>query len=49
MTANNEAGTSTAANRILTLGGTAVTNGIGLMTFIYSATDSRWIVIAVRS
>jgi len=49
MTANNEAGTSTAANRILTLGGSSATNGIGLMIFIYSAIDSRWILEGIRA
>ena len=49
MTANNEAGTSTAANRILTLGGASVTNGIGAMGFVYSAIDSRWILVSIRT
>jgi len=49
MTANNEAGTSAAANRILTLGGGSATVGVGLMKFIYSAIDSRWILVTIRA
>ena len=40
--------TSTAANRILTnTGSDVVTTGTGIVSLIYSVTDSRWILLSV--
>ena len=47
MTITNNA-TSTAANRILTNTGSDVaTTGTGIVSLIYSVTDSRWILLSV--
>jgi len=47
MTITNNA-TSTAANRILTNTGSDVaTTGTGIVSLIYSITDSRWILLSV--
>jgi hypothetical protein len=48
MTITNDA-TSTSANRILTLTGADVTlTGVSVATFIYNATDSRWILVGTQ-
>ena len=47
MTITNNSGSSTAANRILTNTGSDVaTTGTGVVTCIYSVTDSRWILLS---
>jgi hypothetical protein len=47
MTITNDA-TSTAANRIYTnTGSDVVTTGTGIVSLIYSVTDSRWILLSV--
>ena len=47
MTITNDSSSSTAANRILTNTGSDVaTTGTGVITCIYSVTDSRWIMIS---
>jgi len=49
MTLRNESASSTAANRITTLtGADSATNGAGAMHLIYSATDSRWILLGTQ-
>ena len=49
MTITNDNGTdSTAANRIYTnTGSDVVTTGTGIVSLIYSVTDSRWILLSV--
>ena len=43
----NQSGSSAAANRIITCTGASVTTtGAGIMMLIYSATDSRWILLS---
>lgn len=49
MTASNEDAGSIAANRITTMGGAAVTSGIGLMHFVYCGVSQRWLLVAVRA
>ena len=51
MQAINEDGGSLAGNRILILSSAvnATTSGTGIMEFIYSATDSRWIMVGIHS
>ena len=47
MTITNDSGSSTAANRIYTNTGSDVaTTGTGTVIFIYSVTDSRWILLS---
>ena len=49
MTLRNESASSTAANRITTLtGADSATNAAGAMHLIYSATDSRWILLGTQ-
>ena len=49
MTVANESASSTAANRIITgSGADIVTTGTGVVQMIYSAPDSRWIVLATQ-
>lgn len=50
MTIANESASSTAENRIITgTGGNIATVGTGTIQMIYSAPDSRWIVISNRN
>ncbi len=51
ITISNESASSTAANRITTLASTGdvVINGKGGVDLIYSAADSRWLVVATSS
>jgi hypothetical protein len=42
--------TSTAANQIITMtGGTVSTSGVGVATFIYSVTDTKWLLCSIQA
>lgn len=46
MSISNEGTTSTASNRILTMGGSLNGNGASNVTMVYDAAQSRWIVVS---